>query len=789
MSNSNQEKEILLTRKKYLLKAASKIMGLKRTQEGRKAIEILRNNPVCNKQVIAKYGNMKKDPDPLSTTMANISMKYPLLCKKEWAMKHKDPRYFLLKDNKLVEDSRTVKFVKCSREAIRFYLNEDAVPDPDQMKAINVLYKQQRDLASSYNEVDWSKLRLKMEEPELGRKKVSTRQPIMEIAPDLRRKAIALLLVPDFVTDYGEIPKSTLYEMKKMMGNSISVGIELTAQYRILLNTLDQRRRTLPTLGSLTPKELQHSIAKFSSRWIMEGNMMRIEEKDQANHAIYETCQVIYYLMKTQIQDQTERSKMIRSVRISKTLLVDLVQNVAVKPIYPVKCVKAVMGLPVEEITIMGKTTFYPKGTFMPFYPMTNLDGSVKWNEYYQSERIGFTRELLRGTFIHTGDMLDEVMCNWFGAAEFTNLLADIGAYIRWGWKESKNMDKRRLENDTREFLRKSPWRILSLSAKVYKRFIEDVEKAIRDGQNTRDVDIKGFATRIVIQKEVEIKSAESAKYDLTKQCNLVKGGSTERLMRGEFSGPPEKPRSLPANVESNFWALYPFLHFKLSFEKTLGYLTVTTDLNALVASERFNYFNLHCENWLRERDRGEVASMARQILEEIIDDKSIPKIYKAYLYMFSRSTTLVRQGKSTFFIGETNKFDLFCTEGQFKYEDAEFTIFGRSAGASHMAEQKYRDLLDDWLVGFRLQTILYEDTTARETFINGKMKLKNKLNGASVPVQIGNEVYLLIKDDSRAKRQKLTIKRQLERAEHDEENFELDKQFAAFTSKRLKMD
>lgn len=84
----------------------------------KKTIEILRNTPLCDTKGVKRASRDVKHPNPLSSTMATMSQKYPITINKERAIRYKVPEELYLK----VEDNHIGGRLLCRKEAVDWWV-------------------------------------------------------------------------------------------------------------------------------------------------------------------------------------------------------------------------------------------------------------------------------------------------------------------------------------------------------------------------------------------------------------------------------------------------------------------------------------------------------------------------------------------------------------------------------------------------------------------------------------------------------------------------------------------
>lgn len=149
------EKHNLLDRKTRLLNAAKRIIGLRETETGLKALNSLKTLKECDKKVVARYAKgvrgmpryAKGMPEPLASTMILMARKTPFLAKRSFLghfSQQEIDEAFNCKD-----DNRVPGKVFCSKRAFDMWLAKD-VPISEQTQAsIDVMYKQSRDMVAT----------------------------------------------------------------------------------------------------------------------------------------------------------------------------------------------------------------------------------------------------------------------------------------------------------------------------------------------------------------------------------------------------------------------------------------------------------------------------------------------------------------------------------------------------------------------------------------------------------------------------------------------------------------
>lgn len=93
-------------------------------------MQIIKSQKMCNVRLVERSAKCIKDPNPLSSTMAVMTQKYPLSVKRTKIKKYSLPKEFF--PSKPVDDTHRHDRVLCRKEAVDYWAGVSAIPSVDE---------------------------------------------------------------------------------------------------------------------------------------------------------------------------------------------------------------------------------------------------------------------------------------------------------------------------------------------------------------------------------------------------------------------------------------------------------------------------------------------------------------------------------------------------------------------------------------------------------------------------------------------------------------------------------
>nr|APG77866.1 polymerase PB2 [Beihai orthomyxo-like virus 1] len=761
--NNGDEETKLLAHKERIMVTVKEILKLRDMENGNETIKVLQENPVCNLRMIRKYAGVEKDPDPISTVMTTISGKYPILCDAIWAQQQpEDKRRQLFGD--LWDDSRKRGMIRCKKETVDYYIETAELPTEQQMKMINVLYKQPRRIALNYHLINWDQCRVRISDMLFDRSVINTRKPIIDIPKNQRKSVITELLMPGMQIEYNSMTKTYISELNEQLGDTIVEGMRLADQARLIYNAMDTRPKVLPLIKTMTEETYENSSAIYGQNWMLENLKMGEIDNPKDTHHLRSVCSVIAYIF--QSNPKEDRRMIAKSVTDMGTPLENLLRTSSFSDSYEMKVVKASLQIPFRTDSIMGHTRFYPESSNIRISKETNTVG-VSWTKYSGIENVDFSTEKLSyGSVKHNADKIYQITTTWTDYKTLKNTIVDIANYCRVGWEITQGKTKKAIMNEITKTYKEYPWRIIWCdSTEWMKNILLLQDTSPKELYSKLPMIIKGTMgvlkivaefTPTVLSEEVHVLRDDLTMYVLDAQ------GRQSRFVHNQVIPPPEY-FSLPDSVNSTNILVSPYLPKVSSLRKTIGYHMRRQDLWLDISKNNWCNFNSHISRLVPSSYRDSISQTCRRLLKTDIA-QSYPTPYLATLYSFSgfEGHDIIIKNVFSFYIQGVGNMSLLADKGIFKYDDVSkvFTIQNEVISLKMDEPLDFNKMSKTGLSGYKIQPTSKRSVCTLE---KGISKLENLPNGSQIPILTLNDTYMLIRDRTKDERLRQTVKRNID--------------------------
>ncbi|RZF32581.1 hypothetical protein LSTR_LSTR016046 [Laodelphax striatellus] len=138
-------------------------------------------------------------PEPFDKHNGDDVKKIPTHIDKTKAIKYKIPSEYLAQQ----KDNHNRERVLCKVEAVSWWLHSAPIPDEEQQKVIDVLYKTHRKEVSSYMSVNWKEGRLTYGPVLMVKQMTNTKVPLAVIPRSSQESMALQVLMPEFVVKFG----------------------------------------------------------------------------------------------------------------------------------------------------------------------------------------------------------------------------------------------------------------------------------------------------------------------------------------------------------------------------------------------------------------------------------------------------------------------------------------------------------------------------------------------------------------------------------------------------------
>nr|QPZ88430.1 putative polymerase PB2 [Soybean thrips quaranja-like virus 1] len=455
--------------KTYLMHCVNLILGAHKD-----TVKILRENPMSNVKLIERSGKCLKDPNPLSSAMANMSLKYPISIDRAKAKQYGVPETYL--DSK--EDMHYHGRILCKKEAIDWWVDYSPDLTEGQKHAIDILMEGHRDEVKSYYSIDWSQGRIEWSKPNIERRRVPTRSVLLHVDPKLREQLVAQTLMPDHVIPYFTITRSMKDKMDSILKLKLIDKSSIGTQVRMLLNQMDPRVRTLPVLAGLNEHKARikhcimgpnHSISGLDLKVLGTAN-----EDAQKMESFCKRVRKMYMDGKITIG---EIPKMCRLTQYKEQRVLETIQNGDLKEGNNVKWVRVALGLKINsEIINERGVHFSPQIKKLIPETRENL-GGLKFFVYNGEETVNFKNQMCRGNFIHDGQYIIKIAMNYTDYETFIETLAEIAGFCRWNMEATRSRGYLEAREELIAMALREPYKIIRIKPEQWNGLVKTLNK------------------------------------------------------------------------------------------------------------------------------------------------------------------------------------------------------------------------------------------------------------------------------------------------------------------------
>lgn len=298
--------------------------------------------------IVERSSKCVKDPSPLTSTMVSLSRKFPLSIDREKALRYKVPENLMHKvEQKKTEDMHRHGRILCKKEVIDWWVDKSSLPSPSIIETINVLYKQQKEEVEEYFKINWFDSEIHFGNVVLNRENVATRVPIVNVSRDNRKAVVIQTLMPDLVVHYPMRLRHELVELKSLTNLSALAQISLSTQARLLLTSMDERRRWLPVPTGHLEKHVQmkHAFIQISSE-VKPNKLPELGKSMQRDRHLKSLGQVLIHVAKTKKPARHILKQAADSIQVhSITSLLDYLQQEKLEESTEVKWIKTLYNM------------------------------------------------------------------------------------------------------------------------------------------------------------------------------------------------------------------------------------------------------------------------------------------------------------------------------------------------------------------------------------------------------------------------------------------------------------
>ncbi|ASA47421.1 PB2 [Aedes alboannulatus orthomyxo-like virus] len=695
--------------KKSLLLLASKILN---ANQG--TLDILKKTPICNLKTVQRNSKNIKDPAPLQSMIATISTKFPISVDAQKAKECKIPSIYLDRN-----DSHQYGRRRCSLEAIGWYLDRLAIPDPGVAKAIELLFKTKREEVAEHYGVDWYRAIVRFGTVHLSRQLVYTQKVLFEVPMSQRTEYLMAAVMPSLTIQYSSLDSSIISELRSLASLRIDAMLKLQSQLRLLLDYMDPKPRYLPALPDYPMSVNKVRYVYASANHLVQVPTTTARAQGNYHDFLQRLGEAVWHLLKGG-EHYASIELALSSASFRGVNLQTIVDDEAESNNIYTKLLFAVMR---RHITLEKKVRGFE---FMQIRGEVIQEASknlarVKFMRYFGSETIqvkgpGFIARVSR-----TDDAIVRIVTQKCDHEIFKRALAAVASYMKIGFTESRKRSIFAMSNETFEKALADPPGVLKMTKIEYR----DAWKDYQGGG------------KIVFEDYVEAVPRERREA-LVEGCSLKVPG----VQVFDITAPRNYP-ILPIEFRNNTNLFIDFLAPGKRLTSKIRYYISRNHFQEMmdkVNSDDFNWQNYSIYVGVPDAHKVAIAASARAALKTLMGHTTLRALI-AYLYCFCHYPKRVYgeiQDDLRFRWYNTLDLTLYMSSGDATIRDGLVTVAGEGIGA--MPPSDLDSIIPVLLPGFRL---IMDNT------LPAKVMSLNRANdlGKTMPQGARIKVFLFGKD------------------------------------------
>nr|WPR17592.1 MAG: polymerase PB2 [Arthropod orthomyxo-like virus] len=433
------------------------------------AIELLRSTTLSNARVLERNSKSIKDPDPLSSSMANNSLKWPITVNVD-RLKN---IYNFNKDDVAGWDSRKYRRRQCSFRMVEKWIGTDLQINEKDELAITKMFDLKKERVDTIKSFNWSAVSFKVMSVNLERMSVKTNPMSVEIPREIRDDAIAHVLCGDNVIEYQPIPIEYKEKIKELISEYHFDFASIPNIINFLKSQLDAKIRTLPMLPGMKASfvDVAHVLVKPRYRATNLHEFVGVEKGESV--LVSQACMAVLHRYNNAPQYNNVKKDManIKVLGVPLTTLVsESDDNIFVK-----SC-KALAGMRIKpEIVIKQNLKMSPMPTRLRsatyFHDFSGLTYVVMEGD----ETISFSHPHSNGSFTHNGMNLYSITMMKTSESIIKHILSNIAAFIKTDITKirRKSMKQIRRQLEMRHY--EKPWDLLHCTQQRWKEAMQEM--------------------------------------------------------------------------------------------------------------------------------------------------------------------------------------------------------------------------------------------------------------------------------------------------------------------------
>jgi len=415
------------------------------------SINILKSNTMSNARAVERNSKSIKDPDPLSSAMANNSLKWPITLNVDRMQNIEG----LNTDDIASWDSRKHKRKQCTFRVVDKWISSSSTPNEKDVEAVTSLFNHKVKRLEEIKKVDWSRITFKIANVNLDRLCISTNPDFVEVPKDVREDAIMQVLCGDSVVEYRKISEEYKEAIKNVISRFHFNNASIPNLVNFVKSFLDPKMRTIPCLPGMKKNFVDISHILVQPRYKAIGLSKYVGKEKGQTQLVTKACQVA-------LVEYNER-KSVNNVRnclsnilILDTPAIDLLAE-SDENVY-VRCCKALCGMPVKPEIDLPSLKLSPYPTKVRAREITHASSGLKYIVHEGEETISFSHRHTNGSFTHNGTMLYSVTMKKTAPSTIRDVLSKIATFCKVGIEKTdkRSMKAVREQMKSRNF--EKPW-------------------------------------------------------------------------------------------------------------------------------------------------------------------------------------------------------------------------------------------------------------------------------------------------------------------------------------------
>ncbi|URQ09140.1 replicase PB2 [Halyomorpha halys orthomyxo-like virus 1] len=534
-------------RKKILLRICKNIM-----EADTKAIQIMKDTPLCNLRVINRASRNNKDPNPLSSTMAQINTKFPITVDRFKARAFGVPESLLGPD-----DAHRYGRRICKKEVVDWFLDNVPAPGPEMKQVIDTLFEKPRKDVERFFAVKWRSAKIKFGPVMLERKMIPTQVPALRVPRPLRNKLVMQVLMPDYCLPYQRLDPSLTQGLRQIAQTKLDAKLALVQQVRILTDQMDPKVRIIPAIPGSAEMigPMRHAICQ--SNFLVTVDIPPLKGSNDYTKDLISLADSAIWAIHFLGQSSSSVTDLLSRTKIMGRYLPEILDSSDTNTsVLKVKFLMTLLNKPINMASFFKEIAFSPCIANV-FVTNTKNRGGFRYRVYKGNEVVHFRKDALRGQFCHNGEIILSITCNFTEEPELRYALAAIGAYCR---KEGELTSAKNKKDMLEEIYNKgvrSPWTIIGVTRETY----------LRD--TWEDLGKRGVL-EIVGESEFEEAPVFSCKYSFGKDIIILYNSQTKQSIDipiGNMSYPMiSELTEIPPGILDDFLPPRKLLRRKMHF-------------------------------------------------------------------------------------------------------------------------------------------------------------------------------------------------------------------------------